>query len=149
LSIALDLSRSVSSRAVTLDRQHLNGFIVIRIIGREQVRSFARPSFASEYVAFYPTTTEALLQGNACRSPFATVRPTERNVKNLTVGQALKARVELSGAFKLGAYTPQRVLQVLVKRGGLQPFPSLCLCLSALMTVKLPRHVLFTVLLLR
>jgi hypothetical protein len=56
-------------------------------------------------------------------------------MKPFAIGQALKARVEFSGAFKLGAYTPQRVLQVLVKRGGLQPFPSLCLCLSALMTV--------------
>jgi hypothetical protein len=47
------------------------------------------------------------------------IPPTRRNVENLTVGDTLKSRLDLSGALELDADTMQYVVQLVVERGGL------------------------------
>jgi hypothetical protein len=47
-SVARDLSESVSPGAVAFDRDHLDAFTAIWIIGGKEARSFTHPCFAYE-----------------------------------------------------------------------------------------------------
>src|SRR6516225_9466350 len=143
-SVARDLSESVSPGTVAFDRDHLDAFTAIGIIGGKEARSFTHPCFAGEHVSVHPPTTKAISQHRVYRRPCSTMRPTRRNVENLAVGHTLKSRMDHSGALEFGADTAQRGIEVLVERGGIQSrqvFPIGGCCFSALATVA---HYLIT-----
>src|SRR5215813_11817350 len=62
LSVTHDLSERVSTEPVAFDRENLDAFTVIGIIGGKQARGFAQPNFTDEYVSVHLSATKAIPQ---------------------------------------------------------------------------------------
>ena len=62
LSVTHDLSDRVSTEPVAFDRENLDAFTVIGIIGGKQARGFAQPNFTDEYVSVHLSATKAIPQ---------------------------------------------------------------------------------------
>jgi hypothetical protein len=120
LSVTHDLSERVSTEPVAFDRENLDAFTVIGIIGGKHARGFAHPNFTGEYVSVHPPATKAIPQPRVCRSLCVTIWPIPKNLENLTVGHTLKFGIDASGALELSADAVEPVIEVLVERGGFQ-----------------------------
>jgi hypothetical protein len=111
----------VSTEPVAFDRENLDAFTAIGVIGGTKARSFANPAFAGEYVSVHPPATKAIPQPRVCRSLCVTIWPIRnKNLENLTVGHTLKFGIDASGALELSADAAEPVIEVLFERGGFQ-----------------------------
>jgi hypothetical protein len=110
----------VSTEPVAFDRENLDAFTAIGVIGGTKARSFANPAFAGEYVSVHPPATKAIPQPRVCRSLCVTIWPIRKNLENLTGGHTLKFGIDASGALELSADAAEPVIEVLVERSGFQ-----------------------------
>src|SRR5262249_57089585 len=80
LSVTHDLSERVSTEPIAFDRENLDAFTVIGIIGGKHARGFAHPNFTGEYVSGHPPATQAIPQPPVWRRPRRTRSPIIKNL---------------------------------------------------------------------